>query len=256
MRPHGRAYVDVNSPRAWAVCDRCGLLYNHYKLRWQHDWRGPRLQNLRFLVCPTCYDTYQQNGQRTIILPPDPLPIMNPRVEYYVQDDNPVSGLGASPRPDLWQYSMQIGTMTNMAGVPAAFNGVINKPAAQSACITVSSSYANYVGLNWTGVGLTSQSTAGIPTTTHTLSSYAFYAPNDTGFGSTAYLVQGSSIGGAFANWTTLSSGTLANTAGESITGTPNGGTDYQYHRLAFLGGGGPVYVAQVKFSISDGGSN
>lgn len=40
------------------------------------------LQNIRLLVCSHCYDTPNQQ-LRTIILPPDPLPVFNPRPEQY-----------------------------------------------------------------------------------------------------------------------------------------------------------------------------
>ena len=52
----GRARTDVNNPRAFAVCDRCGLWYNHSDLNWQMDYRGRTLQNIRILVCDTCND--------------------------------------------------------------------------------------------------------------------------------------------------------------------------------------------------------
>src|SRR5262245_39699107 len=150
MRPHGRASIDPTDPRALGICDRCGGLYNHNQLKWQYDWRGTKLQNLRFLVCDSCYDSYQQNGQRTIILPADPIPIMNARPEQYVVADNPLSALGAKPIPALWSYGSQIGTMTRGGGIPSAFDGNANKPALLSATIvTPNSSYENYVGINW-----------------------------------------------------------------------------------------------------------
>jgi len=85
-RFHGRAAVDPTRPRAWATCDRCGFLYNHHRLRWQFDFRGRQLANLRLLVCETCYDT-PQNQLRPVILPPDPVPIENPRPEPYDADE-------------------------------------------------------------------------------------------------------------------------------------------------------------------------
>lgn len=41
-----------------------------------------QLQNLNILVCPDCYDK-PQIQLKTIILPPDPLPVRNPRPEPY-----------------------------------------------------------------------------------------------------------------------------------------------------------------------------
>lgn len=256
MRPTGRATISPTQPRARGVCDRCGMMYNHMDLRWQYDWRGFKMQNLRFLVCDTCYDSYQQNGQRTIILPADPVPIMNARPEYYVADDNPLSAITANPSPTLWTYSNQIGTLINGAGVPSAFDGNTRKQEFRSASITISdSSYGNYVGVDWVGTyTATFSSNITTPTSlTHAVSSFTATAPLDTTFGSSAYVVQGSSIGGAYANWTTLHSGTTALTNGETISGAVTGGP-YRYYRLAFKGDGtNPIRLAQLTFSVSDG---
>lgn len=258
FRPHGRATTDSASPRAWGVCDRCGFLFNHHILSWEYDWRGPRIQNSRFLVCPSCMDAYQQNGQRTIIIPADPVPIVNARPEYYVGDDNPLSGLGANPNPSLWQFGTQIGTMVNDAGIPAAFDGSAYKPAQMCASITVSdSSYGNYVGINWAGVPSTPVPDGLLPPSgTHSLSEFTVIAPNDTTFGSSAYLVQGSAFGSSqYALWTTISSGETAGTIGETITSSLIG-APYQFHRIAFLGDGiNPIRIAQVSFSVADGGT-
>lgn len=81
-RPHGRATVNPDSPRAFGRCDRCGFIYNLSSLRFQFDFRGPRLTNLRFLVCQTCYDTPQPQ-LKPIILTQDPVPVANPRPEDY-----------------------------------------------------------------------------------------------------------------------------------------------------------------------------
>lgn len=83
MRPHGRASVSSRNPRAFGICDRCGFLYNHHELQWQFDYRGAALLNTRILVCETCLDV-PQNQLRNIILPADPTPIMNARVQDYV----------------------------------------------------------------------------------------------------------------------------------------------------------------------------
>ena len=82
----GRAKTDAKNPRAFGVCDRCALWYNHVDLKWQYDWAGASLINKRILVCETCYDE-PQNQLRAIIVPADPMPIINPRVEPYAWDD-------------------------------------------------------------------------------------------------------------------------------------------------------------------------
>jgi len=82
----GRARTDARNPRAFAICDRCALWYNHYQLSWQYDWAGASLVNKRILVCSTCYDNPQEQ-LRAIVIPADPVPIVNPRVEPYAWDE-------------------------------------------------------------------------------------------------------------------------------------------------------------------------
>lgn len=79
----GRARISARSPQAAAVCDRCGFVYQHSSLRWQFDWAGASLINKRLLVCSPCNDTPQQQ-LRAIVVPADPMPIMNPRVQNFV----------------------------------------------------------------------------------------------------------------------------------------------------------------------------
>lgn len=77
----GRARVNARYPQAFAICDRCGIRYNHADLVWQYEWAGTGLQNQRILVCQrTCLD--EPNEQlRVYVLPADPIPIRNPRPE-------------------------------------------------------------------------------------------------------------------------------------------------------------------------------
>jgi hypothetical protein len=79
----GRASTNARSPQAHAICDRCGFRYNHVNLRWQYDWRGASLANIRLLVCNSCYDTPQEQ-LRAIVVPADPVPIVNPRIQDFV----------------------------------------------------------------------------------------------------------------------------------------------------------------------------
>jgi hypothetical protein len=79
----GRARTNPSSPQAHAICDRCGFRYNFVDLQWQFDWRGASLQNLRFLVCRDCLDTPQEQ-LRAIVVPADPVPIEQARVQDFV----------------------------------------------------------------------------------------------------------------------------------------------------------------------------
>lgn len=254
MRPSGKAVVNANWPRAFAVCDRCYMRYNHDQLQWQYQWVATKLQNIRRLVCPSCLDRPQEQ-LRTIVLPPDPVPILNARPEDNVSNDNPMSGLGATVDPGRWQYGQQIGNLTMGGGVPSVFNGSKNKPFEFCAYNSVSnSSYDNYVGMNWGGgdIGMVSAPSSLMgPVVRHSLASFSAWAPNDRSFrGSDAcnYLVQSSPNG---VSWTTVSSGTTTGTAGEVISGTCTGGM-YQFHRLAFEGDGiTPIGIAQVEFYVN-----
>jgi hypothetical protein len=78
----GRARISSRNPQALGICDRCGFTYNHVNLNWQFDWRGSTLQNVRILVCRSCLDVPQEQ-QRAIVVPADPVPIMNARVENW-----------------------------------------------------------------------------------------------------------------------------------------------------------------------------
>lgn len=79
----GHARISSREPEAAAQCDRCGAIYNHVDLHWQHDWRGAAMQNLRILVCRRCTDE-PQDQQRTLVVPLDPPPIIGARPEGFV----------------------------------------------------------------------------------------------------------------------------------------------------------------------------
>lgn len=82
----GRARVNARSPQAAAICQRCGFVYNRVDIRYQYDWTGTSLQNLRVLVCDRCYDEPQEQA-RSIVIPADPVPVVNPSPEFYTLDE-------------------------------------------------------------------------------------------------------------------------------------------------------------------------
>ncbi len=84
------ATVDVTNPEAWAICDRCGFVRNRSDLTWQSEWGGMSLFSTGSLVCyDRCLD--EPNPQlRTIILPPDPPPIINARVPDYDYEEQTI----------------------------------------------------------------------------------------------------------------------------------------------------------------------
>lgn len=78
----GRARTSSRNPQAHAICDRCGMRHNHVDLQWQNDWAGATVVNKRLLVCRRCLDAMQAQ-LRSITLPADPPPVLNPRPETY-----------------------------------------------------------------------------------------------------------------------------------------------------------------------------
>jgi len=108
----GRARTSATNPRAHAICDRCGFRYNHVDLKWQYDWAGAGLINKRILVCDICYDTPQEQ-LRAIVVPADPTPIYNPRVQDFTTAEinfqtvsqptqyDPISGIPLPPTTTL-----------------------------------------------------------------------------------------------------------------------------------------------------------
>lgn len=90
----GRARTSARNPQAHAICDRCGFRFNHVNLQWQMDYAGSGIINKRLLVCRSCNDE-PQSQLRAIIIPADPVPISNPRVQDFTlssQDRRVTSG--------------------------------------------------------------------------------------------------------------------------------------------------------------------
>jgi hypothetical protein len=85
-RYHGRAEVDPSNPRAFGVCDRCGFLYNLVNLMFQYRFAGTATVNTNFRVCSRCLDPLNPQSM-TRLLPPDPMPVLNARVEPYMLDE-------------------------------------------------------------------------------------------------------------------------------------------------------------------------
>lgn len=86
-RPHPKgARTNPRSPRGWATCQRCGFVFNLYKLETQMGWRGTQLLPLNLQVDHKCLDKPQRQ-LGTIILSPDPVPLFNALPEPYSIDE-------------------------------------------------------------------------------------------------------------------------------------------------------------------------
>lgn len=235
MNRTGRASVSRTFPQAHAICDRCGFRYNHYQLQWQYQWVATKLQNIRLLVCRSCYDTPQEQLRR-IVIPPDPLPIHNPRPENYPNADNPISTIGADP---ITGVGANFGTASN---ANAAFDGMVQKTARFSAISLKSvNGLANTVGKNWAAksgnVSVPAAAQQGIAT--YNITRFIAYAPSDAPFigggASVFFKFQGSNDG---VNYTDLATGNTAGTNGETIDTTLAVSGYFQYHRIIFTGDG------------------
>ena len=136
----GRARTSPSNPQAHAICDRCGFRYNLVNLSWQFDWAGASLINKRLLVCNPCNDNPQQQ-LRAIVLPADPVPVQNPRIQDFVtaetnnrftssQTLNPSSASGDGTtatltfRVSLAIAPITVGSTILVSGVePVGYNG-------------------------------------------------------------------------------------------------------------------------------------
>jgi hypothetical protein len=263
MRPHGRARISRANPEAQGVCDRCGARYTHNTLKWQFDWAGARLQNRYILVCDGCLDVPQENI-RTIVLPPDPRPIANPRPEQFTSDDNPISGIGWDPA-NLFSLtgptaqSAFFGNLTGGGGVDSVFvgspgargvDGVLAgspaKMAVQAAHLTPSAAIS-FAGINWSATAgappqIAGPSSVGPPTQSYSISRAHICAPVDAAFLgtnlSTTVQIQGSND---LVAWTTLFSTVTAGTKGESITAPSSSFLSlgfFSFHRIVIVGDG------------------
>jgi hypothetical protein len=113
----GHAITSPDNPRAFAKCDGCQMLYNHHVLRWQREWSGTKIINKGFLVCPKCLD--KPNPQlKARLMPPDPVPIANPRPETY-RYPLPVDHVGVEPPPPAAAVATEVDAARNWpAGAP------------------------------------------------------------------------------------------------------------------------------------------
>lgn len=86
-RPHPKgARTNPRSPRGWSTCQRCGFVFNLYKLQDQNQWRGLKLMSTHISVDHKCLDKPQRQ-LGTIVLTPDPLPLMGALPEPYAIDE-------------------------------------------------------------------------------------------------------------------------------------------------------------------------
>jgi hypothetical protein len=79
---NGKARISATRPEAKGICDRCGAMYSLADLGYQYQWAGVSMTNLQLRVCSGCMDT-PQIQLKSFVIPPDPVPVLDPRVEFY-----------------------------------------------------------------------------------------------------------------------------------------------------------------------------
>ena len=114
-----RASVDPSWPLGWGTSDRNGMIGNLADMQWQWDFAGNKLINKRILVHKDELDVPQRQ-LGTLVLPPDPPPLLNARPEQYSIDEQPVST----------RYTMngQIRVTMTPPGQPYLSNRIISTP--------------------------------------------------------------------------------------------------------------------------------
>ena len=80
-RPHGKhIFIDESAPFGLGICDKTQFVYQHKDLVKQMEWRGNALVWTGFMVGFDQVDTPNEQ-LRPPIFPPDPVPLLLPRVE-------------------------------------------------------------------------------------------------------------------------------------------------------------------------------
>lgn len=131
------AKISATDPRALAVCDRCGFVWNRYALRQQDEWLGRNIMNKgNTKVCPECYDKPQEQ-LRTIVLPPDPVPIQDPRPGEFVFQAGLIS---SSPNAGSLQLLGGTTVSVNSASGTLISNIRLNNSVATASAYTVTMS--------------------------------------------------------------------------------------------------------------------
>lgn len=81
--------VDPQNPEAAGQCDLCGRWYQLRTLHRQAEWAGNRIYEFNSLRCDDCWDVPNEQF-RSIVLQPDPPPVLNARVPNFAYEEQTV----------------------------------------------------------------------------------------------------------------------------------------------------------------------
>lgn len=149
----GRARVRYPNWSATGVCDRCGFRYQLDALKKQFAFGGTGLYDTGYLVCRHCLDVPNQQN-RALILPPDPIPRVNPRPDFNITAPAPATTpdnqgftqyiLGA-PYPGLYPTtkSAVLAQVATLSGIPTPVGIVDRSTVINPANVTINLMNAN-----------------------------------------------------------------------------------------------------------------
>lgn len=86
-----RCPTSLSAPQPVGVCDLCYRKWYLDDLRWQFNWRGDHLQNLRVRRCPQCLDVPSEFLRPIIIRGPEGS-LRDPRPPQYAANAAAPSG--------------------------------------------------------------------------------------------------------------------------------------------------------------------
>jgi len=96
-RPHGKhVNIDEDAPQALGICDYTGFVHKRSDLVRQMEWRGNAIVWTGFYV-GRWYADKPNEQLRPPILPPDPVPIREPRLQQ------PTLVTWTNNQPAVWQ---------------------------------------------------------------------------------------------------------------------------------------------------------
>jgi hypothetical protein len=89
----GASRTNPRNPFGQGVCDRTGFALQHNRMQRQFQWGGAKLFDTGYLVRPQSLDK-PQDQYRSLILPGDPQPLVNPRPDYWQTPPYPANTPG------------------------------------------------------------------------------------------------------------------------------------------------------------------
>ena len=89
----GASRTNPRNPAGQGICDRTGFALQHNRMQRQFQWGGAKLFDTGYLVRPQSLDK-PQDQYRSLILPGDPQPLVNPRPDYWQTPPYPANTPG------------------------------------------------------------------------------------------------------------------------------------------------------------------